>query len=70
MRVNGHTLGGFSAHAGQTGLLHWFSALAPAKPRLVLTHGEDAPRSELAKQIQKRFRIKATMPGLGDTVEL
>ena len=30
-----HTLGGFSAHAGQTDLLNWFSAIAPSKPRVI-----------------------------------
>src|SRR6185369_1836899 len=28
-----HTLNGFSAHAGQTDLLKWFSYLAPSKPK-------------------------------------
>ena len=27
-----HTLGGFSAHAGQMDLLRWFDAIAPSKP--------------------------------------
>src|SRR5262245_33148075 len=36
-----HTLSGFSAHAGQTDLLEWFSAIAASRPRVVLTHGED-----------------------------
>lgn len=65
-----HTLGGFSAHAGQTDLLHWFSALAPSKPRVVLTHGEDGPRTALAKKIQQQFKLSAKLPGLGDVVEL
>ena len=43
-----NTLGGFSAHAGQTELLGWFSAIAPARPRVVLTHGENEPREMLA----------------------
>ena len=64
------TLGGFSAHAGQTDLLKWFSAIAPCKPRVVLTHGEDGPRRALAQQIQQRFKLKATLPQLGDTIEL
>src|SRR5499425_1505559 len=29
-----HTLGGFSAHAGQTDLLHWFSFIAGSRPRV------------------------------------
>jgi metallo-beta-lactamase family protein len=65
-----HTLGGFSAHAGQTDLLHWFSALAPSKPRVVLTHGEDGPRETLAKKIQQQFKLPAMLPGMMDTVEL
>jgi metallo-beta-lactamase family protein len=70
VRAQIHTLGGFSAHAGQTDLLTWFSALAPARPHVVLTHGEDRPRSELAKKIYQRFKLKCTMPLMGETIEL
>ena len=52
-----HTLGGFSAHAGQTDLLHWFSVIAPSKPRVILTHGEDDQRAALAKTFQQKFRL-------------
>jgi metallo-beta-lactamase family protein len=65
-----HTLGGFSAHAGQTDLLKWFSFLAPSKPRVVLTHGEDGPREELAKRIQQEFRLPSTLPAMGDVIQL
>jgi len=64
-----HTLGGFSAHAGQTDLLTWFSALAPGKPRVILTHGEDGPREALAKKIHQRFHLSSTLPKMGDTLE-
>ena len=39
VRAKIHTLGGFSAHADHDGLLHWLGRLAPARPRLILTHG-------------------------------
>jgi len=65
-----HTLGGFSAHAGQTDLLTWFSAIAPSKPRVVLTHGEDEPREMLAQKIQQRFKLKSSLPAMGETIEL
>lgn len=65
-----HTLGGFSAHAGQTDLLTWFSAIASSKPRVVLTHGEDGPREALAQKIQQRFKLKCTLPRMMDVVEL
>lgn len=62
-------MGGFSAHAGQTDLLEWFSAIAPSKPRVVLAHGEDGPRQSLAKRIQKQYGIKPVLPMLGDVIE-
>src|SRR5262245_32749998 len=65
-----HTLGGFSAHAGQTDLLTWFSAIAPSKPRVILTHGEDGPRAALAKKIQHQFRLPSKLPAMMDSVEL
>jgi metallo-beta-lactamase family protein len=65
-----HTLGGFSAHAGQTDLLYWFNALAPRKPRVVLTHGEDEPRAALAKKIQQQHRLPSKLPDLGETITL
>ena len=64
-----HTLGGFSAHAGQTDLLTWFSAIAPSKPRVVLTHGEDRQREALAKKIQRQFKLSSHLPKMGETIE-
>ena len=65
-----HTLGGFSAHAGQTDLVNWFDSLAAAKPRLVLTHGEDGPRRALAQKILAKHAITGTMPGLHESIEV
>jgi metallo-beta-lactamase family protein len=65
-----HTLGGFSAHAGQTDLLHWFSIVAPSKPQVVLVHGEDDQRAALAKLIQKRYRLTSRLPKMNEVVEL
>lgn len=72
IRVNAtvHTLSGFSAHAGQTDLLHWFSFMAHCKPKVVLTHGEDEPRNALAAKIRKQFGIQPILPGYKETVEL
>jgi metallo-beta-lactamase family protein len=63
-----HTLGGFSAHAGQTDLMDWFNSLAPAKPRVVLTHGEDGPREALAKLIWQKHRLKSELPQMNETI--
>jgi metallo-beta-lactamase family protein len=65
-----HSLGGFSAHAGQTDLLKWFADVAPVKPRVVLTHGENGPRTTLANLILDRHGLKPLLPGLGEVIEL
>ena len=65
-----HTMGGFSAHAGQTDLLNWFGCIAPSKPRVILTHGEDGPREALAAKIQQRFKVSSKLPKMGDVIEL
>jgi metallo-beta-lactamase family protein len=70
VRAQIHTMGGFSAHAGQKDLLAWFEAIQASKPRLVLTHGEDRQREELAKLIRQRYRLQAALPKEGDVIEL
>lgn len=65
-----HTIGGFSAHAGQTGLVEWLKDLAKARPRVVLTHGEDKPRKELARLLESTYAIKAELPMLADVITL
>jgi metallo-beta-lactamase family protein len=65
-----HTLGGFSAHAGQTDLKCWFDVIAPSKPRVVLTHGEDDQRAALVRLIQQRHRLPSTLPKMGAVIEL
>jgi metallo-beta-lactamase family protein len=70
VRAQVHTLGGFSAHAGQTDLLTWFSAIAPCQPKVALTHGEDAARKEMANKIRARFGLQGSLPARKEAVEL
>jgi metallo-beta-lactamase family protein len=70
VRASVHTLGGFSAHAGQGELLAWLGALAPAKPRVVLVHGEDGARAALARRVQQRFRLPVEVPLIGEAIAL
>lgn len=65
-----HTLNGFSAHAGQTDLLKWFNVIAPSKPRVVITHGEDNSRNDLARMIEKNHKLRCGLPAQGDVLEL
>jgi metallo-beta-lactamase family protein len=69
VRAKVRTLNGFSAHAGQSDLLKWFSRLAEGKPKVFLTHGEQRPRSCLSQCIRERFGLVPHLPSQGDVVE-
>ena len=70
VRAKIHTLGGFSAHAGQGELLDWLGQMAGTHPRVILTHGEARGREPLAKLIQERLSLSVELPTLGQTVTL
>ena len=70
VRAKVHTLGGFSAHAGQSGLLAWAAPFQNSKPQMFLTHGEDRPRTALRDLLVARFGLRPTMPTYSDEVEL
>jgi metallo-beta-lactamase family protein len=70
VRASIHTMGGFSAHADQKGLLEWFAAVAPSKPRLIITHGENRARKTLAELIRSQHGVKPECPNLGDVIEI
>ena len=70
VKANVHTMGGFSAHAGQTDLLAWLAAIAPSKPRVVLTHGETEARLGLEAQVRRRFGLVPELPQLNDALEV
>ena len=70
VRASIHTMGGFSAHADQRGLLDWFSPLAPSRPRTIITHGEDRARKVFGDLIHSRYGLKTEQPALGDVIEI
>lgn len=65
VRARVRTLGGLSAHAGQTDLLEWLRPMTGSQPRVILTHGETKARDTLAGEIQRRFGLKTEKPQLG-----
>lgn len=70
VRASVHTMGGFSAHADQNGLLDWFGVMAPSRPRTIVTHGEDRARKAFSEQLKKRFSVTAECPALDDEIEI
>jgi metallo-beta-lactamase family protein len=57
-----HTLGGFSAHADQRGLLEWLSHFKTPGPEVLINHGEEKVSLAFAELIRQRLHIKATVP--------
>lgn len=70
VRATVHTLGGFSAHAGQSELVEWTRAWAGSKPRVCLTHGEDRGRIPLKARLEKELGLSVGLPGMGEVVEV
>lgn len=64
-----HTLGGFSAHAGQQQLLDWASNFRQANPRLYLVHGEDDAKQALHQKLAE-LNMDANIPKYGETIIL
>ncbi|OOG22734.1 MBL fold metallo-hydrolase [Thioalkalivibrio denitrificans] len=64
-----HTLGGFSAHAGQSQLLDWASAFRD-RPAFHLVHGEPDAQRALAQALADRHGIDASIPGPGEQIAL
>ncbi len=57
-----HTLGGFSAHADQKGLLDWLSHFKNPGLQLFVNHGEEKISIELGRVIRERFRFRTIVP--------
>lgn len=64
-----HTLGGFSAHAGQQQLLQWADAFPAPKPQLYLVHGELDAMRVLQQSLQQKH-LPAQIAAPGQTVRL
>ena len=57
-----HTLGGFSAHTDQRGLLDWVSHIHNPQLEVFVNHGEEKISMTLAQLISDRFHFKAIVP--------
>ncbi len=65
-----HTLGGFSAHAGQSQLIEWASHFRKVQPRLYLVHGEEEEMLALKGALMDQQGMKAEIPAQGETIQL
>lgn len=54
-----HTIGGFSAHADQQGLIDWYDHF-DNKPQLILVHGEPKAMDTLAQKLKYQYDANVT----------
>lgn len=69
VRAKVHTLGGFSAHAGQTQLVKWASQFE-TNPELYLVHGELEKMEILQGILQKKLGRPVLIPEHGDRIAI
>ncbi len=62
------TLGGLSAHAGQSGLVDWISQFQPV-PQVMLVHGEFEAQEALAERLWRERKLHVDIPRRGQHVE-
>ena len=64
-----HTLGGFSAHAGQSQLVDWVKNFEH-RPELYLVHGEFEKMQILQQRLREELRWEANIPEPGEQIAL
>jgi metallo-beta-lactamase family protein len=62
VKAHVHTLGGFSAHADQKGLIEWLSHLDNPKVEIFVNHGEEKTSLELSELIRQQLHLKTIVP--------
>lgn len=67
VRAKVHTLGGFSAHAGQSQLLEWAEHFK-GRPRFFLIHGEESALLALQEKLSTDKNIEAEVPAEGSCI--
>jgi len=69
VRASIHTLGGFSAHAGQTELVRWATGMQSSAPRVYLVHGE-VEAMEALKQRLNQAKMRAEIAEYGAEITI
>jgi metallo-beta-lactamase family protein len=65
-----HTLGGFSAHAGQRQLIDWARGFAARRPRMYLVHGEAEKAEILRDRLHAEIGLEALLPCHGQRIDI
>jgi len=64
------TIGGFSAHADQKGLLKWAGNFTESHPRVFVTHGEQTASETLAAKLKEDLNLETYVPRMRESLIL
>jgi metallo-beta-lactamase family protein len=64
-----HTIGGFSAHGDQAGLLEWLGAFTN-HPEVFIVHGEENACLDFEKAVREKFGFTTHVPHRGDEFDI
>ncbi len=64
-----HTIGGFSAHSDQTGLLEWLGGFTN-HPEVFIVHGEETAALDFEKAVREKLGFTTHVPHRGDSFEI
>lgn len=70
VRAQIHSIGGFSAHADQAGLIDWLQGFQQMPRGIFITHGENSAQKEMAALIRQKLGAEPSIPVWGETYEL
>lgn len=62
------TIGGFSAHADRSDLLHWLGNFRNPQMRVMVIHGEAKASRDFGNAILQQYQFPVTIPELGEVV--
>lgn len=69
VRATIHTLGGFSAHAGQDELVQWALGMQASKPRIYLVHGEIEEMAALQQRLDRQD-LRTSIADYGERIAI
>jgi metallo-beta-lactamase family protein len=70
VRAGVHTLGGLSAHAGQSALMSWLGGLKRRPQALLIAHGEPQASHALSARVARELKWPATLAEPGRVFEV
>lgn len=65
-----HTVGGLSAHADMEDLKRWLGSFRECLPQVHVVHGEPESKREFCDLLESEIGFKASVPDMGDILQL